>query len=320
LMVVGAAAGLVAVVSLRGGKRDPHDAAAPATVEYPLATAAEWFLPPAVWAEGREPARAPRAPLAGGRIREGTWTYVVRTSITVSEPPLHATEVAIRRGRLDGQPAWILVQRLLRAPDSLPVARADGVTPPESLPPEAWQWRKTANLPRQLHAQADTVWLSADSLRPLARVSAHEGFRREERYLDEYAQVSITTGGFTENRSIARSPLYPARYAGFLLRQDVLLAQLFGLPLARGFRGSIDMIALGGNETYLITPLELAVVGEERVTVPAGSFDCWKLEVGAVPGVLTIWVAKDGQWLVRQTTGARIRGGFERVLAEMRLD
>ena len=34
----------------------------------------------------------------------------------------------------------------------------------------------------------------------------------------------------------------------------------------------------------------LRVVGKERVTVPAGTFECWKIDVDAIMGMQTYWV------------------------------
>ena len=52
----------------------------------------------------------------------------------------------------------------------------------------------------------------------------------------------------------------------------------------------------------------LRVVGEERVTVPAGEFDCWKVDITGGPRIYpretyarhTMWVAKQGGWVVKR--------------------
>jgi hypothetical protein len=52
----------------------------------------------------------------------------------------------------------------------------------------------------------------------------------------------------------------------------------------------------------------LRVLGEERVRVPAGAFDCWKVEVIGGPRIYprqtfashTMWVAKDEGWVVKR--------------------
>jgi hypothetical protein len=50
-------------------------------------------------------------------------------------------------------------------------------------------------------------------------------------------------------------------------------------------------------------PAMLRVAGAERVTVPAGTFDCWKLSVDAGIGMQTYWV--------RKSDGVGVRALFE---------
>lgn len=50
-------------------------------------------------------------------------------------------------------------------------------------------------------------------------------------------------------------------------------------------------------------PLDLRVVGRDRVTVPAGTFDCWRLEIeihlwGTERG--RIWVSRDKGWVIKK--------------------
>jgi hypothetical protein len=51
-------------------------------------------------------------------------------------------------------------------------------------------------------------------------------------------------------------------------------------------------------------PARLRVLAEERVTVPAGTFDCWKVAVEASAGMQTYWV--------RKADGVGVRALFER--------
>ena len=321
LLIGGVAAGLGALAlsqrELHAPARSAQDSTAEHALPSPADLSADWFLPAAALAQSPGPVATTNTD--GSRLRAGTWTYAVRSRWGVSIPPLSVTEITLAQTTFEDQNAWLLIQRQLRAPDSLPIAEWDGHTPAESLPPEAWRWRKVSNLPQAFAGSADTVWLAGADLLPLARVAAREGYRREERYHEDHATVSITTGSFTETRSIGRLEVEPVQAAGLMLRQDVLLAQLQGLPLTRDYRGTVNGVALGWQETYLITAVDLAVTGEERVTVPAGTFDCWRVQVGPMEGLVTLWVAKDGQWLVRQATGGMVRGGFEQVLTEMRL-
>ncbi len=72
------------------------------------------------------------------------------------------------------------------------------------------------------------------------------------------------------------------------------------LPLAEGYKTTFqnfDMMAQTAKQ------LELAVVGTEEITVPAGKFMAYKVEVkplGGDAGASTIWVAKEGGKLLKE--------------------
>lgn len=69
-------------------------------------------------------------------------------------------------------------------------------------------------------------------------------------------------------------------------------------PLAMGWRDSV-MLLLTEPTAAVATPAALAVTGEEQVTVPAGAFDCWIVDVQAASGQSRLWVSKTGQIVVR---------------------
>ena len=48
-----------------------------------------------------------------------------------------------------------------------------------------------------------------------------------------------------------------------------------------------------------VAPATLAVEGEEHVTVPAGEYDCWIVSLETERASERIWVAKQGQVVVR---------------------
>lgn len=70
---------------------------------------------------------------------------------------------------------------------------------------------------------------------------------------------------------------------------NALQSLLHSLPLAAGKTFTIPVFASGQGAAK---PMAVAVTGEEQVTVPAGSFDSWKVTVtgGAIP--VTFWIAK----------------------------
>ncbi len=90
-----------------------------------------------------------------------------------------------------------------------------------------------------------------------------------------------------------------------------LLAQ--ALPLTPSWRGSTYLVQWVSMDSISPTflPLDLRVTGSEWVDVPAGRFDCWRLDVqtGGDPLPLRVWISKHRRWLVR----TEVRGPDYRV-------
>ncbi|BCS35284.1 hypothetical protein TBR22_A45110 [Luteitalea sp. TBR-22] len=69
------------------------------------------------------------------------------------------------------------------------------------------------------------------------------------------------------------------------------------LPLAEGYATSFRNLDVRSQKVGV---KQLKVVGRESVTVPAGSFDAWKVEVkGEDGGVTTLWVAADSRTVAK---------------------
>jgi len=67
------------------------------------------------------------------------------------------------------------------------------------------------------------------------------------------------------------------------------------LPLAAG--GRWTFAAFSARQGAVVS-LAAAVTGEESVTVPAGTFACWRVELTGGEAPLTFYVMKDSPWLV----------------------
>lgn len=94
-------------------------------------------------------------------------------------------------------------------------------------------------------------------------------------------------------------------------------AVLGALPLAAGWRDSATLLVVDAGGTA-VTPASLGVEGEERVTVPAGEFDCWVVSLETERGSERLWLTKQGQLVVRAEQVLPQLGGavLQRVLAQ----
>ena len=74
------------------------------------------------------------------------------------------------------------------------------------------------------------------------------------------------------------------------------------LPLEAGWRRSLYMIwSWKGPKPEYPFPLDIRVVGREAQTVPAGTYDCWKVElrIPSSRAKTNVWISRDRHWVVR---------------------
>jgi hypothetical protein len=90
------------------------------------------------------------------------------------------------------------------------------------------------------------------------------------------------------------------------------------LPLADGFSATfryfdIDRFALNPQASNKVKHVRLKVVGVERVTVPAGTFDSYKVELTSAdggPNKETVWIAKDSRTPVKASAFDELYGAI----------
>jgi hypothetical protein len=81
------------------------------------------------------------------------------------------------------------------------------------------------------------------------------------------------------------------------------------LPLAEGYSTTFRNFS---TQTQKVKLMEAKVAGEETVTVPAGTFETWKVELASVDGgsdSATLWVAKDSRKAVKTSAVLASAGG-----------
>jgi hypothetical protein len=81
------------------------------------------------------------------------------------------------------------------------------------------------------------------------------------------------------------------------------------LPLAEGYATTFRNFDF---QTQKVTLQQLNVSGAEKVTVPAGTFDAYRVDVTSADGgtdTKTVWVAKDSHKVVKVSAVAASMGG-----------
>lgn len=250
--------------------------------------AAEALLPSGLLAQG---APFPSYPMVSAtrQIKPGEMSYAFLRHGQSFSDSTQVMRSRLERATWHDQPAWLM----LGAPtaDSPPI------------------WR-------------DSTWLDTVEVRQLARSVAV--YRSEARIVEEFREHEVLRGYITPNGTtwtvIRREDDSPNPTAGYTLRTDALNLALRRAPIERGWKGSIALVVWPYYSRLARQWYDLSVVGEETVTVPAGTFDCWKIQLGPGPARedrINFWVTKDKQWIAQWGAGNDERA-FRMVLVAAR--
>ncbi|HET7228424.1 MAG TPA: hypothetical protein VFJ16_00340 [Longimicrobium sp.] len=140
-------------------------------------------------------------------------------------------------------------------------------------------------------AGADSVLMRAADLRPISRRASIGDVS-----ITVDVRDSMLTGTLKSPQGTVPVSIRAGERA--FLNFYALRTALRAWPLAAGWRGTASVLEL--NDRSELTPLELVVEGEEKVRVPAGEFDCWRVHVTGSGGIdERWWVSKIGGHLVR---------------------
>jgi hypothetical protein len=210
------------------------------------------------------------------RLMQGTWTYrSARITDDVLTEPEGGDRIRMVRATYAGEPVWVV------------------------------------NAARQFRGEwggYDTTYLDATSLRPLrSATTVNKGRTRfEQTFSADSGHESLgMTGSMKALYRGAIALPFPGN-ALFLNHWSTerLAALSPAFRLRRGWRGSMYQVAfISRTGVKGVTPLDLRVVGTDEVTVPAGTFDCWRIEVTNHvwnPQLLRIWVSRDKGWLIKE--------------------
>jgi hypothetical protein len=142
----------------------------------------------------------------------------------------------------------------------------------------------------------DTLIISRVDLRPLRRWCCGHRTSREFRFADRDVGplfLARPAPGYAGTRMNPDMSL-TIGFANFLQLKPVLQA----LPLRDRWQGSLYLSPLG---PYDPLPVDVRVVGHDRQTVPAGTFECWRVQL-TLPAnrrALTVWISRGKQSVVR---------------------
>ena len=146
----------------------------------------------------------------------------------------------------------------------------------------------------QQRTTAETLYVTKKELRLLARTVHAAPYRSysqitiRQRFVGDSVVGEMSTDGGVR-RPIARR--LPAKLGPYL--SDALAPLgLVGVRLSPDWRGSLSIVGWAVVPNDVLYPVTLRVVGEEKLSTPAGLVDCWKLRISAPPEQRIEWVRK----------------------------
>lgn len=140
-------------------------------------------------------------------------------------------------------------------------------------------------------ALSDSLVVRRDDLRPLHWIASHG----VARVAAEFTADSIYGAS---SSPLGRLNVVLPNRADLLVNSAAVDVALASLPLTAAFRDSAEMLLVDAGGAAL-TPVSMAIEGEERITVPAGDFDCWVVSLETERASARLWVTKVGQVVAR---------------------
>ncbi|MFI5279896.1 MAG: insulinase family protein [Gemmatimonadales bacterium] len=160
---------------------------------------------------------------------------------------------------------------------------------------DLWQIATESSLGPILH-QVDTTVIDAATLAPVrVRQSGTQQGQQTFVRLD-YDGGHVRGQAHVLARTGAHDVAVDTTVAPGVLDDNEIAAMTLALPFAAGAHWTLPIFSGGKGEVIAMT---FAVVGEESVTVPAGTFACWKLDVQGGDSGITMYVAKENPTIVK---------------------
>jgi hypothetical protein len=264
---------------------EPVDARDPG----PASPLAEMFAPTVAFAQpvGAFPSRVPTlSGVDGRRLRPGVFLFERR----ITERGLGMRVVSRGRAQLDstpydGRPAWRLVQ--------------------------TWTGAQT---------EAETVFVERTTLRPIGRVTRVRPYRSYDEIVirQHFAGDSVLGWMHTDRtfgRPIARR--LPSSAGWFIPSEALAPFLLEAVTLHSDWKARVALIGWAVRPDDVYYPITLRVDGEEHATVPAGTFESWRLSISIGTGEMEYWVRKsDGLGIRTRRTDASSGRVVEIVMVE----
>jgi tetratricopeptide (TPR) repeat protein len=157
-------------------------------------------------------------------------------------------------------------------------------------------WRLGMRLMAATSQQFSRVEVEADSFKPI-----HCRWK-----VDVIGEVDVTyLPGHAELKMVGQDEVKKIDLSGVVYDNEEVAMLIRRLPLASDYKTTVHTFTgLGGGN---IIPVQVAVTGSEKLEVPAGTFDCYKVELSFVGQSQSFWYSTDAHhYLVQFKAGGVI--------------
>lgn len=246
-----------------------------------------------LWSTQRQ--RAPEVRGANDVLLAGVLPALAeaREPVSLSPPPRHslsAVGATFQRRVVDsrtGRSSNAMTLEFRVAPDS-----AAGVWSVTT------RWHDIADPSDMQNARAssESLTVNGDSLWPTRRIVQLTPFRRwagiriDQRFRGDSVVGEMSLDETDTRRPIAHDLRAERRR---LLASDALgIVYFMGVPVATGAEFDVSILGWAVVPNDVLVPTRLKVIASERITVPAGTFDCWKIAITAGSETHFYWIRK----------------------------
>jgi hypothetical protein len=187
--------------------------------------------------------------------------------------------------------------------DGGPAGLAQYIFSDTALEGGGWQMERIINA--QQMQESVIVRMEANGFRPVESNLVRTGSNGEETVdaLFDGAEVNLTLNTKLNIMTVQR-----AQVTSDVRENASLLMLLRAMPLARGYATVINtFVPIAGQ----MDRVRVFVTGEETLTVPAGAYPVWTLELESADGAVTkAWIGKEAPYQLVQFTDGRNNATF----------
>ena len=205
-------------------------------------------------ASAQSSAAPKRIQLAGVKVQPGVWKYAIRANAGGTSRDIGTRVVTVKSSAYKGTPAWLITE----------VQTTPGMT------------------------ATDSLYVSKSDLSGVHRVAVYAGPQGDSKLTMVFASDSVRAS--VSGAGQPQAMVLPRRI-GSAATWTVVEVALHSRPLSANYRGVVDVLATLPTG---FVPVDLTVTGQERVSVPGGSFDSWVVQVKSESGDHTHYVSKSG--------------------------